>query len=145
AQVTFVAGQSKVRGRVTAAMLLGDDVLDMKSKERIVVLVEPAVFATILGPPTNEFTERFVHQDLTRPRRASTERAWTWRMAITLLAHTQASYSARSSAVSVPSLHLSASSRTRAWASGSARRLTRARADCRSRQRPTGLNKRSNT
>ena len=45
-QVVIIAGESQVAWRITAFVLAGDDMLNMKSKERIVVFVDATVFAT---------------------------------------------------------------------------------------------------
>jgi hypothetical protein len=46
---------------VGAAVLLGDDVFDVKCLELVVVLVEPAILATMAGPFPNELSERLVY------------------------------------------------------------------------------------
>src|SRR6516165_645575 len=48
--VAMMAGQSEIIEPVRAAVLLGDDVFDMKAVIRFVVLVQAAVFAAAPSP-----------------------------------------------------------------------------------------------
>ncbi len=49
-----MAGISKVRWGIAAAMLPGDDVLNVEGKERIVVLMHPAILAAPLGAAADQ-------------------------------------------------------------------------------------------
>ena len=46
-QIAIDAGQGKIAGVVRTSMLFGNDVLDMQDSQRRVVLMEPAILATI--------------------------------------------------------------------------------------------------
>ena len=139
AQVVLVTGEGQVAHCVHASVLLGNDVLDVKREEGIVVFVKTAVLTAAPSAAAHPLPR----DEIDHAERASRARALACRMATMLAAMTQASYSARSSAERVPSLHFSASSRTRVCASSSARRLANSRAAFAERQRPTGSSRRS--
>src|SRR5262249_46734514 len=99
-------------------MLFGDYVLDLKTQEWIIGLMQLAVFAAFAGSQTHQRADGSLHAGW--PFRAKRMRAWALRMATKWLAMTYISYSCRSSGVSSPSLHLVASLATRACALRSA-------------------------
>src|SRR5581483_1007005 len=105
-----VAG--KVLRAVAAAVLPGDDMVDVEAEERLVLLAEAAVLAALARPLADQPARRGIHQGFAGRRRAA--RAFACRMARKLPKRTAVSYSSRSSGVSRPSLHLSASSSMRA-------------------------------
>lgn len=53
-QVTVMARERQIIGDTRAAVLTRYNVLNMKSKERVVVLVKPAILAAIAGSFPNE-------------------------------------------------------------------------------------------
>jgi hypothetical protein len=59
--VAFRTGQTEVLRIVGAAVLHGDDVLDVKRLELILVLVKQAVFAAAASPLPDKGSERIVH------------------------------------------------------------------------------------
>ncbi len=48
-QITIDAGKCQVIGVVTSAMNFGDDVFDVKDRERRIVLVEVAILTSVAG------------------------------------------------------------------------------------------------
>jgi hypothetical protein len=56
-QVAVIAGEGEVIGVVGAAVLPGDDVLDVKRDERDVLLQQPTVFAAPPSPRSNEIAD----------------------------------------------------------------------------------------
>ncbi len=55
AQIILMAGISKIIQEIAATMLPGNDVLNVEGEERIVVLMEPAIFA---APPSAAANQR---------------------------------------------------------------------------------------
>jgi hypothetical protein len=76
-QVVLVAGQRQVVRGVPAPVLLGNDVFDVEGEKRVVVLVQPAVFAAVGRPATHQFSRGLVHQEA----EVSWARALAWRIA----------------------------------------------------------------
>jgi hypothetical protein len=91
-----------------SAMLASNDVLDVIGEERLRVLRKAAVFAAMIGTFTDGLPEPLVHQAAWPS--AKSRRAFACRMATKFPTRIIASYSSRSSGVSLPSVHLSASS-----------------------------------
>ena len=60
-EVTACAGQAKVRGIVTAAVLPGNNMFDVKRGKWLILLSQPAVFADILGTLLHECASRRIH------------------------------------------------------------------------------------
>ena len=110
-QIAVVASEREIIRRIFSSMLTGNDVLDMKG-QRLLVLPQLAIFAGVFCASPDELTQPVVHQAAFA--RASALRALAWRIPMTVLPCTYASYSARSFDVNLPSLHFSASFSTRA-------------------------------
>lgn len=53
-EITIDACQSEAVNVIRAAVLLGNDVLDMQGGKRRIILMQLAVFATIAGAPGQE-------------------------------------------------------------------------------------------
>src|ERR1035437_1381177 len=60
-QVAVETGQSQVLLLVSTPMLPGDDVLDMKPADRLVLLAQTAILATVAGPIPHPLAQRGVH------------------------------------------------------------------------------------
>ena len=60
AQIAAVAGQGEVSGIVGPAMLLRDDMLDVVTQFRV-LLLEQTVLAAVVGTPPNKLPRRNVH------------------------------------------------------------------------------------
>lgn len=84
-QVAVMTGERKIVGNIGAAMLPGEDVLDVKS-QRFTLLREGAILAVIVRAATDELAEGGVHQ----PACAwvSVRRALACKMPISVLAET---------------------------------------------------------
>src|ERR1700736_5634081 len=89
-------------------MLASNDVLDVIGEERLRVLRKAAVFAAMIGTFADGLPEPLVHQAAWPS--AKSRRAFACRMTTKFPTRIIASYSSRSSGVSLPSGHLSASS-----------------------------------
>lgn len=61
-EVTLMTREGEVLGVVRSAVFPGHDVLDVKAKDRIILLVNPAVFTAISGELPDTFSKTFVHQ-----------------------------------------------------------------------------------
>ena len=61
-RVASVAGQGKICRIVIAAMLAGNDVLNLECRKRQVLSLEQTVFAAIAGSVTDKLPDRCVHQ-----------------------------------------------------------------------------------
>ncbi len=83
-EVVLVAAESQVAGVISTLVLLGDDMLDVKREEGIVVLVQPAVFAAPIGSSPYQFSGGGADHD-GFARRA---RAFAWRIATIFAAMT---------------------------------------------------------
>ena len=59
----MVACPGKVRFGGRAAVLAGDDVFAMEPKERILILMCPAIFATVAGTVADEIAKNGVQAD----------------------------------------------------------------------------------
>src|SRR5262245_17936888 len=81
--VAFRAGVTECVRIVGAAMLHGDDVLNMKGQEVVVVFVQAAVLTAAAGPLANEGPESGVHHS--RGEWARSCRAFDLRMATKVL------------------------------------------------------------
>src|SRR5262249_7068517 len=68
-KIAALATPSEVAQRVAAAMLLGDDVLQMKGIG-LVVLVNAAILAARAGPSLDQSSRPSVHHEFLRRRRA---------------------------------------------------------------------------
>ncbi len=84
AQVILVTGEGEIGRGIGAAMLAGDDVLDVEGEEGVVVLVKSAEFAAPLGAPADQLARGRVDHDAGESR----ARAFAWRMATTFAAMT---------------------------------------------------------
>ena len=62
-QVAMVTCPGKVRFDGCAAVLAGDDVFAVEPKKRTLVLMRPAVFATVTGAIADEMTKSGVQSD----------------------------------------------------------------------------------
>ena len=62
-QVAVVTRPGKIRFGGWAAVLPGNDVFAMESKEGILVLMRPAVFAAVARSAANEIAKNGVHSD----------------------------------------------------------------------------------
>ncbi len=135
-----IARQGQVGGVIRAAMLLGNDVVNMEGRERLLRLRDPAIFTAVARTLAHQAARcRVDHAGVWLNNR----RALACSTLMNSMAATAVSYSARSSADSCPSVHLSASSSRRACTSAEAWRSTRCRATSGVRQSPTGVNSRS--
>ena len=85
-EVAVVAGQGKVISEVAAPVLFGDDVFDVETRKRIVVLEQATILATILRPLPNQLPQRLIHQEPLCF--LSKARALDCKMAMKLLAQT---------------------------------------------------------
>src|SRR5689334_3863828 len=83
-EIIFVTGQGQIAGGILTPVLPGHDMFDVKREERVVVLVQTAVFAAAPRPPSYQFAGEGIHYELA-VRRA---RALAWRIATTLAAMT---------------------------------------------------------
>ena len=106
-QVAIGTGQGQVLRIVSATMLARDDVLDMKAQFGK-LLREVAVLAKTAGPAPNQRAQRRVHQAAFGCCRNA--RASAFKRLRMELARTNDSNSARSSALSAPSVFLPANS-----------------------------------
>ena len=61
-QIAPITGQREIGGIVVAAMLSGNNMLDVKGRQRHRCLRQATVFAFLTGPATNEFSNGCVHQ-----------------------------------------------------------------------------------
>ena len=77
AKIAPMAGESQIFHGVLAAMLLGDDMFDVKRHRRLVVTMEMAVFALTARTCNDKPAQRRIHQDVRW--RASQPRALAWR------------------------------------------------------------------
>ena len=75
-----MAGEREVFGIVAAAVLAGDDVLDLENLEGVVRLAQAAILAAIARPLPHEMPRAFV--DHAPVARLKWRRALAWRMAI---------------------------------------------------------------
>src|SRR5262249_40219750 len=62
-QVVVVARQRPVAGTVLAVVLAGNDVIDVESEERVVVLVQLAILASSPGAAADQFSQGVVHYE----------------------------------------------------------------------------------
>jgi hypothetical protein len=60
-QIAMVARQGEVGGVGRSAVLTWNNVLNVETKKRIGILVNPAVFASFGGAPPNETTKCGIH------------------------------------------------------------------------------------
>jgi hypothetical protein len=77
--VVVVAGQRQVVRIVAATVLLGNDMLDVQAVERLVVLMNQAVFATVVCPVPDQVARPCIHHLCSEARKSL--RALAWRMA----------------------------------------------------------------
>ncbi len=61
-EVAVVASQSEILQLIIASMLAGDDMLDVKNKERIRILMNPTVFAAIPRTLSHKIPRQRVHE-----------------------------------------------------------------------------------
>ena len=83
-EVVLVTGQGQITWRIRTSVLTGDDVFDVEGEERIIVLMELAVFAALLRALPDQISRRCVHHEEARSR----ARALAWRMATMFAAMT---------------------------------------------------------
>ena len=60
-RIAVMARPSKVLSVVSTAMLAGDNVLDVKAIEGIILLMDQAVFTSVAGAVTNELADGRIH------------------------------------------------------------------------------------
>jgi hypothetical protein len=84
-EVALVTGQRKVLRNVTASMLSGDDMFDVKG-QRLLLLPQAAILAPARGTLPDKLTKPWLHQ--MAPASTSTRRALAWRTPINVLAWT---------------------------------------------------------
>ncbi len=63
---------------IAPAVLLGNDVLDMKGQHRIIILMYPAILAAVAGAAADQAADGGVHPACF----ASSSRAWACRIAM---------------------------------------------------------------
>src|SRR5262249_5131515 len=80
AGVAFKTRPSQVVGIVDAVVLLGDDVFDMETEERLIRFVQTAILTALLGPQADERANRSFHAGC--PLRAKRMRALALRTAM---------------------------------------------------------------
>lgn len=83
-QVVLVAGKGQIAWGIRTAVLTSDNVFDLEWEERIILLMEPAVFAASPGALPDQFPRRCIHHEETRSR----DRALAWRRATMFAAMT---------------------------------------------------------
>jgi hypothetical protein len=83
-QVVVVTGKCQVAQGITPPVLLGDDVFDVEDGQRVVSLVEAAVFTAVVRSPPDVFLGSCIHHEPFSSR----ARALAWRMATMPLAIT---------------------------------------------------------
>lgn len=110
-QVAEIASESEVVRVIATVVFPGNDVLDVKAQSWHDVLRKPAVLAAVLSACPNHSAETCFHG---RASLARTTRASVCSSVSISRAKTDDSYSARSSGVSSPSVHLSAKTSSRA-------------------------------
>src|SRR5712691_9947010 len=135
-QVTVITRQGQVGGRIRAAMLLRNNVVNVEEREGLLGLQHPAIFTAVACTLTHQAARcRVDHAGGWFNKR----RALAWSTLINSIAATAVVYSARSSADSCPSVLLSARASRRTCTSSEAWRSTRCRATSGVRQSPTGV------
>ena len=135
-----MAAPCQVRCKVVATMFDCNYVFDVKGI-RLIVFVNAAILAAPACTIADVSSNRGIHPEFL----ASMRRALACRIAMRLPTVTKRSYSARSRGVNSPSLHLRASSSTRACVLASAFRRTSLRAASTFRLLVTGAKRRSRT
>ena len=125
---------------VVTAMLPGANMLNVEPNGRPNTLWKAAIFTSMSGPRSHKFADRLIHHECpfgpwlvsrsVRARVCNTVRI--------LKTEINSWYSARSSSVSVPLLHFSASSSIRCWVTASARSPRSSVADSWVKTRPIG-------
>lgn len=83
-EVVLVTGQGQIAWRIRTTMLTGNDVFDVEGEERVIVLMELAVFAALPRALPDQFSRGSVHHEEARSR----ARALAWRMATMFAAMT---------------------------------------------------------
>lgn len=61
-QIAVMAGEGEVRFDGLPAVLTGDDVLDMKTKERVISLPHAAILAALVGAGSDLFSKSRAHR-----------------------------------------------------------------------------------
>jgi hypothetical protein len=133
-EIAAVTGKGQIAGIVRPTMLAGYDMLYMMRKGTIILRKE-AIFTTIAGSRSDEYPRRRLHRYMASE---SCLRAFNFRIATKSSALMSASYSARSSSLSKPSLARSASISTLSCTDAETSRARTRRADSASRQRLSG-------
>jgi hypothetical protein len=134
AKIAAVTGKGKIAGIVGPTMLARYDVLDVMCKGRTILRKE-AIFTTIPGSVADQYPRRRFHRYVASE---SCLRAFSLRIATKSSALISASYSARSSSLSKPSLARSARVSTLSCTDAETPRARTRRADSASRQRLSG-------
>src|SRR2546422_8321940 len=135
-QIAVITRQGQVVGRIRAAVLEGNDVVNVEKGKGLLGLQHPAIFTAVACTLTHQAARcRVDHAGVWR----NNWRALAWSTLINSIAATAVVYSARSSADSCPSVLLSASASRRACTSAEAWRSTKCRATSGVRQSPTGV------
>lgn len=57
-----MAREREVFGIIAAPVLPGDDVFDMESVERLIVLMDAAILAPLSGPVPHKVSQRVIHR-----------------------------------------------------------------------------------
>lgn len=83
-QVVLVTGKGQVAWRIRTSVLTGDDVFDVECEERIIALMELAVFATLPRAPSDQVPRCCIHHEEARSR----ARALAWSIATMFAAMT---------------------------------------------------------
>lgn len=110
-KIAPVAGKAQIKIFIRPAVLSCHDMFNVKSNKRENVLMTSAILAAILCTLADPSSCGSVNGHWDQPEMPEiTARAFSWSRLIKLMARTQASYSDRSSAVSVPSVDFSARS-----------------------------------
>ena len=77
--IVVVASQGKVVRVVGATVLLGNHVFHVQAIERLIVLMDQAILATLVCPAPNQFARRGIHQ--VRSETFKSLRAFAWMIA----------------------------------------------------------------
>ena len=60
-EIAGLAGECKITLSVVTAVFHSNDVLDMETKHRVIVLMDPAILTAMVGTLPNLFAEGIVH------------------------------------------------------------------------------------
>jgi len=61
-EIASVAGESQILRRIITTMLAGDDMLNVKRHQRLMILMKSAVFAPAVRPVYHQLAQHRLHQ-----------------------------------------------------------------------------------